>query len=61
MGSGTTAVAAKRCGRNFVGFELNSDYCALIDQRLSEVSVQEHVLAESAGRLAIGSIDHVPD
>jgi DNA modification methylase len=27
MGSGTTAIAAKRCGRNFVGFELNPD-CA---------------------------------
>jgi len=35
MGSGTTAVAAKRCGREFVGFELNPDYCALIEQRLA--------------------------
>jgi site-specific DNA-methyltransferase (adenine-specific) len=35
MGSGTTAVAAKRCGRNFVGFELNPDYCAIIEQRLA--------------------------
>lgn len=34
MGSGTTAVAAKRCGRHFVGFELNSDYCAVIKSRL---------------------------
>jgi site-specific DNA-methyltransferase (adenine-specific) len=35
MGSGTTAIAAKRCGRNFVGFELNPDYCAIIEQRLA--------------------------
>ncbi len=35
MGSGTSAVAAQRCGRDFVGFELNPDYCALIAQRLS--------------------------
>ncbi|MBC3863085.1 site-specific DNA-methyltransferase [Undibacterium jejuense] len=35
MGSGTTAVAAKRCGRDFVGFELNPDYCAMIEKRLS--------------------------
>ena len=35
MGSGTTAVAAKRCGRNFVGFELNSDYCDIIQTRLA--------------------------
>lgn len=34
MGSGTTAMAAKNCGRDYVGFELNPDYCALIEQRL---------------------------
>lgn len=36
MGSGTTAVAAQRCGRDFVGFELNPDYCALAEGRLRE-------------------------
>ncbi|MES2297540.1 MAG: site-specific DNA-methyltransferase [Pseudomonadota bacterium] len=35
MGSGTTAVAAKRCGRQFVGFELNTQYCQIIAQRLA--------------------------
>lgn len=35
MGSGTTAVSAQRCQRQFVGFELNSDYCDIIQQRLS--------------------------
>ena len=35
MGSGTTAVAAKRCGRNFVGFELNATYCEMISARLA--------------------------
>ncbi len=35
MGSGTTAVAALRTGRHFVGFELNPDYCAQIEQRLA--------------------------
>ena len=37
MGSGTTAVAARRCGRNFVGFELNPEYCALIERRLAQL------------------------
>ena len=37
MGSGTTAVAARRCGRHFTGFELNPDYCTLIDNRLAEL------------------------
>jgi site-specific DNA-methyltransferase (adenine-specific) len=36
MGSGTTAVAARRTGRNYVGFELNSKYCEMIRARLSE-------------------------
>lgn len=36
MGSGTTAVAALRCGRQFVGFELNTDYCAVIEKRLQD-------------------------
>lgn len=36
MGSGTTAIAAKRCGRNFVGFELNPEYCAIINARLAQ-------------------------
>lgn len=39
MGSGTTAIAAKRCGRSFVGFELNPDYCAIIDERLAALDL----------------------
>jgi len=35
MGSGTTAVSAQRCGRQFVGFELNPDYCEIIQRRLT--------------------------
>ncbi|MEB0232545.1 site-specific DNA-methyltransferase, partial [Undibacterium sp. 10I3] len=37
MGSGTTAVAARNCGRDYVGFELNQDYCARIEERLSRL------------------------
>jgi site-specific DNA-methyltransferase (adenine-specific) len=40
MGSGTTAVSARRCGRNFVGFELNPDYCAISEQRLASSEAQ---------------------
>jgi len=34
MGSGTTAVAAKRLERNFVGFEMNPQYHHIASQRL---------------------------
>ena len=34
MGSGTSAVAAARNGRRFVGFEMNPDYFAIVRQRL---------------------------
>lgn len=37
MGSGTTAEAAKRTGRNFVGFEINSQYCDNIKKRLNKI------------------------
>lgn len=40
MGSGTTAVAARRCGRNFAGFELNPEYCDIIDKRLAAPEAQ---------------------
>ena len=38
MGSGTTAVAAKECGRKFIGYELNSDYYEICNQRLEEIN-----------------------
>ncbi|MDP5009389.1 MAG: site-specific DNA-methyltransferase [Glaciimonas sp.] len=44
MGSGTTAVAAQRCGRDFVGFELNPDYCVLIEQRLIQQRLMQQTL-----------------
>jgi len=33
MGSGTTAMAARKMNRHFVGFELNPDYCKIIDKK----------------------------
>jgi site-specific DNA-methyltransferase (adenine-specific) len=39
MGSGTTAVAAHRLKRHFVGFEINPDYCEIIRRRLTEEGI----------------------
>jgi DNA modification methylase len=37
MGSGTTAVAAKECGKHFFGFEANEKYYRRAIQRIAEV------------------------
>ncbi|MCC6454168.1 MAG: site-specific DNA-methyltransferase [Caldilineaceae bacterium] len=45
MGSGTTGVAALQMQRRFVGAEIDPAYFALAEQRISEVSMQPHLLA----------------
>ena len=34
LGSGTTAVAAKKLGRNYIGIEINPDYVKIAEERL---------------------------
>ncbi len=36
MGSGTTCVAAKKLGRDYVGFDTNPDYCIIAHERLKK-------------------------
>lgn len=38
MGSGTTAVACARQGRDFVGYEINESYCAIAHERVSALA-----------------------
>lgn len=40
MGSGTTAVAALRTGRHFVGYDTDADYVAKAEQRVAEERAQ---------------------
>ncbi|MGC8977689.1 MAG: DNA-methyltransferase, partial [Candidatus Ratteibacteria bacterium] len=37
MGSGTTAVVAKKLKRNFIGIEVNPDYIKIAEKRLDEI------------------------
>ncbi|MDE0011719.1 MAG: site-specific DNA-methyltransferase [Candidatus Poribacteria bacterium] len=36
MGSGSTAVACKRLGRHYIGYDINAEYCEDARQRVSE-------------------------
>lgn len=40
LGSGTTAVAAKRAGRHFLGVEISPEYCAIARRRVAETEAQ---------------------
>jgi site-specific DNA-methyltransferase (adenine-specific) len=49
MGSGTSAVAALRHGRRFVGFELNPEYFSIVEKRVAEtVSGKNSAVREAA-------------
>ncbi len=37
MGSGSTAVAAKKLGRIFIGFEISKEYCNISNKRLEKI------------------------
>ena len=41
MGSGTTAAAAKKTNRHFIGFEVSEDYVKVSEERLNKIKVQE--------------------
>jgi len=38
MGSGAIGVAAKQCGRNFIGIEMNKEYFEMTKRRIYEQS-----------------------
>ena len=45
-GRGTTAVAAKECGRHWIGVDLLKDYCEIAEERLANTSPRELQIVE---------------
>jgi site-specific DNA-methyltransferase (adenine-specific) len=44
IGSGTTALAAKKLGRNYIGFEINPDYCKYAEERIKKIKYESSLL-----------------
>ncbi|MEO7030925.1 MAG: site-specific DNA-methyltransferase [Herbaspirillum sp.] len=61
MGSGTTAVAAQRCGRHFVGFELNPRYCEIIAHRLISPEAQRTTQANQPTEPVRAKLTHIKE
>jgi site-specific DNA-methyltransferase (adenine-specific) len=53
MGSGTTAVACARQGRQFTGYEINADYCAIAEERVAGAKV-----VRLAPAIAVADVAH---
>jgi len=43
IGSGTTAVVAKKLKRQYIGIELSPDYCKMAEERVKNTTIQESV------------------
>ena len=49
VGSGTTAVAAHRLGRNFIGIDTEMEYITIARRRLRAMGVEPVVVTEYSG------------
>lgn len=47
IGSGTTAVAARKHGRNYIGIEINPEYIAIAEKRIKEAAKQLNLFERS--------------
>jgi len=57
MGSGTTAVAAKKLNRNFIGFEIDKKYTLLANQRVGNVIQKKDTKAYSTKKIENGNLN----
>ena len=53
IGWGTTAVAAKKLGRHFLGFEISEEYCRIARERIARVEAQPALFQPKAEQLTL--------
>ena len=51
VGSGTTAVAAKKLGKNYIGIEANEKYVKIAEKRLKELDERPELFSDSMKKL----------
>ena len=49
LGSGTTSVVAKKLGRNYIGIEMNEEYCLWAEKRLAEAGTDTTIQGYTDG------------
>ncbi len=54
LGSGSTAVAAVRAGRHYVGYDTDADYVERAEARIAEERVRAPVAASSGAGVGVG-------
>jgi len=55
LGSGTTAVAAKKLGRHFLGMEISEAYCEIARERIALVEAQPSLFASKPEQLKLAT------
>ncbi|MGA1820841.1 MAG: DNA methyltransferase [Thermoplasmatota archaeon] len=60
LGSGTTALASNRHGRNFAGYEVNPEFAAVIRKKMSVLKDAKLDIEERKGQAVIGKIGYTP-
>lgn len=53
LGSGTTAVAAKKLGRHFLGFEISEEYCRIARERIALVEAQPSLFERKSEQMGL--------
>lgn len=46
MGSGSTAVGAKKLGRHYIGFDISKEYCQIAERRLQDTEIDSPLFSK---------------